>query len=98
MQFYEGYKNAGSQEKVMHILPIVKPETCFSVEHECNGSDKQFLKKHLHALRENNPIVALWIERFSKTSKDRVSAMICGLMVYRLLESQEEANFMNEYF
>jgi hypothetical protein len=77
-------------------LPVVKPETCFSIERECLGvRDVEFIKKTLKKIMKNNPVVAMWIKNYSKTTKDRFGAIVCAVVVYRLLESQDEADFLN---
>jgi hypothetical protein len=80
------------------ILPVVKPETCFSVEHEIEDNEKTFIRRSLHHLMSNNPILGMWIKQYAKSSKDPKSTMICALVLYKLLESQEEADFMNDNF
>ena len=78
-------------------LPIVQPETCFSLEQEViNVDDKDYVKRVLRKIARINPVVALWIKNYSKKTKDRLGAIVCAVMVYRLLESQEEADFLNE--
>lgn len=78
-------------------LPIVKPETCFSIERECaNVPDAKFVKSMLKKIAEENPVIAMWIKNYSKTTKDRFGAIVCAVVVYRLLESQDEADFLNE--
>lgn len=80
------------------FLPVVKPETCFSVEHEVEDDEKKFITRALHHLMNKNPILAMWIKQYAKGSKDPKSTMICALVLYKLLESQEEADFMNDNF
>jgi hypothetical protein len=83
----------------MNALPFVKPEICYSVEQEClNIPDKVFAKKIYKKLKKTNPIVALWIKKYAKTTKDPLATMICSLIVYRLLESQSESDSLGEYF
>lgn len=78
-------------------LPIVKPETCFSLEREVKDlNDKDYVKKVLKKINEINPVVAMWIKNYSKKTNDRLGSIVCAVMVYRLLESQEEADFLNE--
>ena len=61
-----------------------------------NGFDVEFIKKTLKKIMKNNPVVAMWIKNYSKTTKDRFGAIVCAVVVYRLLESQDEADFLNE--
>jgi hypothetical protein len=78
-------------------LPVVKPEICYSLEHEVIGQfDVEYVKSFLKKLDSDNPTIAQFIRRFSKTTEDRMGAIFCGLIVYRMLESQAEANEMNQ--
>jgi hypothetical protein len=81
----------------MNVLPVVKPEIGYSLEKELrNAEDVEYVCKQLKRLGEENPSVAIFISKFSKISKDKMNVAFCGLLVYRMLESQAEANWMNE--
>ena len=81
----------------MNALPIVKPEIGYSLEKELfDVDDVDYIKTQLKRLDEENPSVATFIRQFAKTTDDKINVAFCGLMVYRLLESQAEANWMNE--
>lgn len=77
-------------------LPVVKPEIGGSLEREMieKSNDLKYIKEQLRRLDVDNPTVAYFIRNFAKTTKDKVGAAYCGLIVYRLLESQAEANIM----
>lgn len=78
-------------------LPLVMPELCYSLQKEVeNMEDSKFIVKHMKELKQKNPVVALWIKEFGKTSKDRKVTMICALMVYRMLESQMECDILSD--
>lgn len=79
-------------------LPIVKPEITASLYKEVKESEEfssRYINNHLKRLDKENPTVAAWIRKHAKTSKDKMSCAYCALIVYRLLESQAEANRMN---
>lgn len=78
------------------LLPVVKPEIGFSIEHGIPDDVNAFIKPALANLWEENPVVAEWIERFSKITKCKGTVAICGLVVYKLLHSQAEADRMAE--
>jgi hypothetical protein len=40
----------------------------------------------------------MWIKNWAKKTIDPKGAAICALITYRLLESQEEADYLNELF
>lgn len=76
-------------------LPVVKPEITASIEREVSDiSDYTFIKNNLKRIKANNPTVAEFIKRFSKETEDPVASAFCGILVYRLLESQAECNQM----
>ena len=79
------------------MMPIVKPETCYSLEGDClNKSDYATAKKLYKRIRKENPVIALWIREWAKKTDDKTGAMICALVTYRLLESQIEADELNK--
>lgn len=81
------------------FLPVVKPEIGGSLQREIvDKCDVEYVKKQLKRLDIDNPTIAKFIRDFSKTTKDRVGVAFCSLLVYRMLESQAEANRMNEEF
>lgn len=78
------------------FLPVVKPEIGGSLEREMSekANDLKYVKEQLKRLDVENPTVAYFIRNFAKTTKDKIGTAYCGLIVYRLLESQAEANRM----
>lgn len=78
------------------FLPVVKQEIGGSLERELiNKDDLKYIKAQLKRLDVENPTIAYFIRNFAKTTKDKIGVAYCGLIVYRLLESQAEANRMN---
>lgn len=78
-------------------LPVVKPEISHSVARGIiDKYDEQYAQEELAKLDEDNPVIAEWIRRFSDRTDDKLGAMFCGLLVYKLLHSQAEANQMME--
>lgn len=78
-------------------LPVVKRAIAASMSANIRGAeDLDFLKSELKEIKKVNPVVSEFIRRFSKTTKDRKHAAYCGVMVYKLLYSQMEADLMNE--
>lgn len=81
----------------MNHLPVVKPEIGGSLQREISHrNDIEYVKEQLLKLDEQNPTISRFIKRFSKTTKDRLGAAFCGIVIYRMLESQAEANWMSE--
>lgn len=79
------------------FLPVVKPEISGPLEHEISSSqyDEEYLESQLARIDEENPMIGQWIRTFAETTDDETGAAFCALVVYRMLESQAEANKMN---
>lgn len=76
-------------------LPEVHPETCFSIGHWCSQkTDREIVKSLYKKVKKKNPVLALWIKTWSEKTTDKFGSMACGLILYRLIESQFEANEM----
>jgi len=77
------------------LLPVVKPEIGGSLERELvDKFDSEYIKNQLKRLDIENPTISRFIRNFSKTTNDKIGSAFCGLIVYRMLESQNEANSM----
>jgi hypothetical protein len=83
------------------LLPQVNNDTMWNVHHRIKDqSDRQFFKREMKAIRKENALVADFIARWANdpniSKSARGYAAFCGILVYRLLASQAEANHMNE--
>lgn len=80
------------------FLPVVKPEIGYSLEKELQQvtDDANYIRSQLERLDKENPTVAQFIKRFAKLHNDKMNVAFCGLIVYRMLESQSEVNWMNQ--
>lgn len=77
------------------FIPVVKPEIGASLQRELfDKFDKSYMKEQLLKLDEENPVISRIIRQFSKTTDDPLGAAWCGLLVFKLLESQAEVNRM----
>jgi hypothetical protein len=79
-------------------LPEVQRQTAASMSANMASAldDKQFLKMELKKIKNVNPVIAEFMRNYSKATKNQMQTMYCGLMVYKLLYSQAEADKMNE--
>lgn len=81
----------------MKLLPFVKTDTGFSIARELVGEfDDSYVKEQLKMIKKNNPTIADFITKFSSKCDDKTGSAICGIVVYRLIESQIEANKMKK--
>lgn len=79
-----------------NYLPTVKPEITCSMEQDLlRHSDESYVKEKLRHLKKKNPVVHAFLKAFSAASKDPIMTLFGGLIIYKMLESQAEADFMN---
>lgn len=82
-----------------NYLPLVKPEISCSMEQDLiQHSDDSYVMDRLHHLSENNPVIYTFLKEFSKQSSDPIFTLFSGLIVYKMLESQAEADEMNSEY
>ena len=77
-------------------LPKVTKETGFAVCRELEQeSDNNYVIRLLERLEDENPCVAEFVSRLAIQHDDPVGISTAALLVYRLLESQAEADSLN---
>ncbi len=77
-------------------LPIVTKETGFAVCRELEQEEENgYVIRLLERLEEENPCVAEFVSRLAIQHEDPVGISTAALLVYRLLESQAEADNLN---
>jgi hypothetical protein len=78
------------------LLPIVSDEIGYAIEAELiQGHKDHYYGKLLKRLsEEDNPCIANFISKMSALSTDPGTTTSTALLVYRLLESQAEADRM----
>jgi len=83
------------------LLPIVSKEVGFSIQNEVfNSNENEFALNLIRRLaNEDNPCIANYLSQLaiqSRTAEMRDAILYAGLGVYRLLESQAEADKMKQ--
>ena len=82
-----------------NYLPVVKKETTYSLMGNLeNADDYEYIENRLREIEEVNPVISSWIKSFSKVGKSKLVTAYCGLMVYELLHSKAEADYMNKEY
>lgn len=80
-------------------LPEVQIETTYSIIGNLqNAEDIEYIERRLKELDEVNPVISKWIRSYSKNTKNKLYTAYCGLVVYELLYSQAEANYMRDRY
>ena len=78
-------------------LPRVTKETGYAVCRELEQeADNNYIINLLEKLEEENPCVAEFVSRLAIQHEDPVGISTAALLVYRLLESQAEAEELKE--
>jgi len=79
------------------LLPIVTEEVGYTIQAELKQSSKNdYIREMLERLQEDNPCVANFISKMSLSSDDATGTAYTALLTYRLLESQAEADRLND--
>lgn len=79
------------------LLPIVDAEVGFSLaKHVGEKGDDEFVKLELKRIDKENPTIAGFIKRWAELSGCPTHTTFCGILVYKLLRSQAEADRMTE--
>ena len=80
-------------------LPKVTMATSHAVLGELMGRDGgTSVQALLERMKKSNPCVARFIHQLANRHKDTAEVYAAALVVYRLMESQEEADRMTEEF
>jgi len=78
-------------------LPVVTKDTGYAVSRELESQDdNSYIVAMLARLENENPCVAEFISRLAIQHQDPIGVSTAALLVYRLLESQTEANNLRE--
>lgn len=88
---------SGGRRSARRKLPKVTKETGFAVCRELEQeADNNYIIGLLEKLEEENPCVAEFVSRLAIQHEDPVGISTAALLVYRLLESQAEAEELKE--
>lgn len=78
-------------------LPLVTKETGYAVCRELEqDDDNSYVIRLLEQLEEENPCIAEFVSRLAIQHDDPVGVSTAALLVYKLLESQAEADALND--
>lgn len=77
----------------MKKLPVVTQETAYAVRAEMERqAGNQYIVSILKRIEKENGCIAEFISQFAMSYPDPVAVSVSGALVYRLLESQLEAD------
>jgi hypothetical protein len=83
----------------MARLPIVTQEVGYAIKAEMEREPgNQYVVKLLERIEVENPCVAEFISQIALQHDDPIAVSTAAILVYRLLESQLEADDMKEQF
>lgn len=79
------------------LLPIVAAEVGFSLaKYVGERGDSEFIANELKKIDKENPTIAEFIKKWASLGGCKTHTKFCGILVYKLLRSQAEANRMKE--
>lgn len=76
-------------------LPLVSAEVDAAIKQEYVEQGGDFWRQIYERLQEENPFLAGFVQGIADKSDDPDGVIACGMLVYRYLESQEEADRLN---
>lgn len=78
------------------LLPLVKPEVGLPIARMFSGAnDENIIALEMEKIALENPMIEKFIESFSTTTNDTLGSKFCGVLVYKMLRNQSEADKMN---
>ena len=81
------------------LLPIVHKEIGLAVQRKISEQPgNEFLIQTIERLTEDNPCIANFVSQFGVVSGNPHLVAYVGIVVYRLLESQAEADKLDKEF
>jgi hypothetical protein len=84
-----------------NLLPIVTKEVGYSIAKDMCHDDEKYVIEEIQKIQDENPVVSNFIMQWMKLNKrkeDRLHVAFLGILVYKMLHSQAEADKMNEEF
>lgn len=79
------------------LLPIVEADIGFSLaKFVGERGDNDFINLELRRMEKENPTVSSFIKKWAKLGGCPMHTKFCGILVYKLLRSQAEADRMAE--
>lgn len=81
----------------MNKLPLVSPAIAGSLKIALDEKmEKDYIQDKFDFLDDNNPTISFFIKKMAKSSKDKKMVAMCGILVYMMLQSQLESDFMSQ--
>jgi len=79
------------------LLPIVDSSIGFSLaKYVGEKGDVEFIKTELRRIKKENPAIVDFIKKWADLGGCQTHTIFCGILVYKLLRSQAEADRMKE--
>jgi len=80
-------------------LPVVSRDIASSIAAGLRNYDDEFyINEKIEEIKDSNPIIAEWLTDFCPNTEDRIACMFAGIVLYKMLYSQAEAEYMNEEY
>jgi len=79
----------------MSRLPVVSEEIGITTSEELANESEGYIARAIQEIRGENPFLASFLFHFSLTGPDKHAsqkAAYCGLLVYKMLKNQAEAD------
>jgi hypothetical protein len=82
-----------------NYLPIVSKNVAYSTcANLRNCEDETYVNNNIKEIKKINPVIADWLVEFCPTTEDKMGCMFAGIVLYKMLYSQAEAEDMNKQY
>jgi hypothetical protein len=78
-------------------LPIVNAEIGLPIAHALRGQDDDnYVHEELAKINKENPVIVEFLQQFAETTEDEMGSLFAGILIYKMLRSQAEADRMKQ--
>lgn len=78
-------------------LPLVVADIGCPIAHALRGQDdEEYIQNELDKINKENPVIVEFLRQFAETTDDEVGSQFAGILIYKMLRSQAEADKMKQ--
>ena len=78
-------------------LPLVNAGVGLPIARDLkNELDDEYIQEELSKINDENPVIVEFLQQFAETTDDETGSSFAGILVYKLLRSQAEADRMKQ--
>lgn len=83
--------------KEQQYLPLVNGQVGLPIARDLlNQDDDEYIQEEISKINDENPVIIEFLQQFAETTDDETGSLFAGVLIYKLLRSQAEANMMKQ--